>query len=105
LPLFEGFDNQLVVCGHTHMQFDRRIGRCRVVNAGSVGMHYGTTSACWLLLGPDVQLRQTRYDRDRAAAIIRAASYPQAEEFAAREVLNPMSEAEALTLFARVELQ
>jgi predicted phosphodiesterase len=105
LPLFHSLDNQLVVCGHTHMQFDRGIGRCRVVNAGSVGMPYGTTSACWLLLGPDVQLRQTAYDRDRAAAIIRASTYPQAEEFAAREVLNPMSEAEALTLFARVELQ
>ena len=104
-PLFHNVDNELVVCGHTHMQFDRSVGRCRVVNAGSVGMPYGSNSACWLLLGPDVQLRQTTYDRARAAAIIRASTYPQAEEFAAREVLDPMSEEEALTLFARVELQ
>ena len=29
----------VVVCGHTHMQFDRHVDRIRVVNAGSVGMH------------------------------------------------------------------
>ena len=27
LPMFEGIDAPLVVCGHTHMQFDRTIGR------------------------------------------------------------------------------
>src|SRR5690554_3276639 len=41
LRLFEGVGADLVVCGHTHMQFDRQIGRTRVVNAGSVGMPYG----------------------------------------------------------------
>jgi predicted phosphodiesterase len=30
----------LVVCGHTHMQFDRAIGGVCVVNAGSVGMPF-----------------------------------------------------------------
>ena len=47
----------LVVCGHTHMQFDRTVGTSRVVNAGSVGMPFGEPGAYWLLLGPDVQLR------------------------------------------------
>jgi len=32
----------VVVCGHTHMQLDRRVGGVRVVNAGSVGMPFGT---------------------------------------------------------------
>jgi diadenosine tetraphosphatase ApaH/serine/threonine PP2A family protein phosphatase len=41
LPLFEGLEGSVVVCGHTHMQFDRMIGRTRVVNAGSVGMPFG----------------------------------------------------------------
>ena len=41
LPTFEGVDARLVVCGHTHMQFLRVIGRSRVVNAGSVGMVFG----------------------------------------------------------------
>ena len=46
----------VVVCGHTHMQFDRMIGRTRVVNAGSVGEPYGEPGAYWLLLGPDVHV-------------------------------------------------
>src|SRR3954470_13967966 len=36
-PLFDPIDAPLAVCGHTHMQFDRTVGRTRVVNAGSVG--------------------------------------------------------------------
>lgn len=53
-PVFHGLDVSLVVCGHTHMQFDRMIGKIRVVNAGSVGMPFGKSGADWLLLGPAV---------------------------------------------------
>jgi putative phosphoesterase len=105
LPVFAGLDVPVVVCGHTHMQFDRRIGRVRVVNAGSVGMPFGEPGAYWLLLGPDVQLRHTPYDLARAAESIRATSYPQAEEFAARDVLQPRSESEVFEAFAKVELR
>lgn len=103
LPLFAGLEG-VVVCGHTHMQFDRSIGGCRVINAGSVGMPYGTTAACWLLLGPRIELRQTPYDLGQAAERIRRSAYPLAAEFAEREVKNPMSEADALDLFSRVAL-
>jgi predicted phosphodiesterase len=48
LPIFEGLNARVVVCGHTHMQFDRTIGKTRVVNAGSVGMPFGEPGACWL---------------------------------------------------------
>src|SRR5437867_7332822 len=41
LQIFDGLDVPIVVCGHTHMQFDRTIGKVRVLNAGSVGMPYG----------------------------------------------------------------
>jgi diadenosine tetraphosphatase ApaH/serine/threonine PP2A family protein phosphatase len=40
----EGFadvEEQTVVCGHTHMPFDRLAGGRRVINPGSVGMPYG----------------------------------------------------------------
>ncbi|MDE3136791.1 MAG: metallophosphoesterase family protein, partial [Acidobacteriota bacterium] len=57
LPIFGEADAPLVVCGHTHMQFDRKIGSTQVVNAGSVGMPFGKPGAYWLLLGPEVQLR------------------------------------------------
>jgi putative phosphoesterase len=105
LPAFAGLDVRLVVCGHTHMQYDRMIGGIRVVNAGSVGMPYGQPGADWLLIGPDVRFRHTRYDLAKAAARIRATKYPQAEVFAATNVLQPPSEAEALEAFTRVELR
>jgi predicted phosphodiesterase len=105
MPLFEPLEVAMVVCGHTHMQFDRMIGRTRVVNAGSVGMPFGEPGAHWLLLGPDVQLRHTPYDLAKAAERIRATSYPQAEDFVARNVLQPPSEKEMLQAFSKAELK
>ena len=67
LPIFARLNADIVVLGHTHMQFDRMVGTVRVVNAGSVGMSFGEPGADWLLLGPDVQLRHTRYDLAKAA--------------------------------------
>ncbi len=101
-PVFDGLGADIVVCGHTHMQFDRMIGATRVVNAGSVGMPFGRTGADWLLLGPDVGLRHTSYDLDAAAARVRGTAYPQAEEFAATSILNPPSESQILDLFTRI---
>jgi putative phosphoesterase len=103
LPIFEGLDVSLVVCGHTHMQFDRKIGNTRVVNAGSVGMPFGEPGADWLLLQPDVHFRHTFYDLEKAAERIRKAKYPQAKEFAANYVLQPPSKERMLEAYARAE--
>ena len=89
----------VVVCGHTHMQFDRMIGKTRVINAGSVGMPFGDPGAYWLLLGPDVQLRHTLYNLTNAAERIRGTNFPQADEFAASYVLQPPTEKEMLEGF------
>ena len=105
LPIFEGLDVSVVVCGHTHMQFDRMVGKIRVVNAGSVGMPFGEPGACWLLLGPGIELRRTVYDLTKAAERVRNSSYPQAQQFAAREILQPQSEQEMLELFSKAELK
>lgn len=105
LPVFEGLRASVIVCGHTHMQFDRTIGRARVVNAGSVGMRFGEPGADWLLLGPGVQLRHTSYNLTEAAERIRSTEYPQAQDFASRYVLQPPSEEEMLEVFARAELR
>lgn len=102
-PAFDGLDVAAVVCGHTHMQFDRTVGRVRVMNAGSVGMPFGDPGAYWLLLGPGVQHRQTSYDLARAAQRVRATEYPQAQEFATHNVLEPPTEARMLELFARAQ--
>jgi putative phosphoesterase len=104
LPVFEGVNASVVVCGHTHMPFDRMIGQIRVLNAGSVGMPYGEPGAYWLLLGPNVEFRHTLYDLTKAAQRIRDTNYPHAEDFAARNVLQPPSEREALEAFTKIEL-
>jgi putative phosphoesterase len=105
LPVFEGVDAGVVVCGHTHMQFDRMVSRIRVVNAGSVGMPFQEPGAYWLLLGPRIQLRRTDYDLDRAADRIRNTKSPRADDFASQNVLKPPSEQQTLEAYAPAELK
>jgi len=58
--LFTDVDADVVVCGHTHMQFDRTIAGKRVVNSGSVGMPYEEEpGAYWTL---DLEHRRTPYE-------------------------------------------
>lgn len=99
LPVFEGVDAAVVVCGHIHMQFDRKIGSLRVSNAGSAGMPFGDPGADWRLLGPGVDFRHTRYDLAAAAERIRGTNYPGASDFAERHVLRPPREEEMLQVF------
>ena len=103
--VFPGVHASVVVCGHTHVQFDRMVGHHRVINAGSVGMPFPSPSgAYWLLLGADVQLRRTDYDFATAAEAIRATAYPQREALAVRYVLSPPAEEETLQMYAGAEL-
>ena len=104
IPVFEGLDAAVVVCGHTHMPFDRMVGRVRVVNAGSVGMPFGRTGADWLLIGPDVQPRHTSYDLERAAERVRATHDPQAAQFA-HGILAPPSEEAMLGAFTNASFR
>ena len=78
-PCFSGVLADLVVCGHTHVQFDREIAGLRVVNAGSVGMAYeDAPGAYWLLLGPGVEFRRTAFEP-------RESDYPDEWPSATRE--------------------
>lgn len=97
----EGVEADVVVCGHTHMQFDRVLDGVRVVNCGSVGMPFGRTGAFWAVLGPDVRLRRTEYDREAAAARIRRESRLEiAGAFADGNVLTVPGEEDAFAYFA-----
>jgi putative phosphoesterase len=79
--LLEGVDERVVVCGHTHLQFDRAVDGIRVVNAGSVGAPYeAEPAAYWALLGAGVELRRTEYDVEAAVAAIAATGHPRAPE-------------------------
>jgi len=92
-----GVEADVVVCGHTHMQEDRRVGSLRWVNAGSVGLPYeGEIKAFWTLLGPDVEPRKTAFDAEAAIRAFEAAgredALPYAENFRAAPTRREASE-------------
>lgn len=101
--IFSRTDASLVICGHTHMPFDLTIGTTRVVNAGSVGMPFGNTGADWLLLDKGIKFKHTAYDLEAAAERIRISDYPYAKEFAANNVLQSLSEEQALNMLSQIE--
>jgi predicted phosphodiesterase len=100
-PVVERPGVDVVVCGHTHMAFDRRVGSTRVVNAGSVGMPFGDTAAGWATLdGDGVRLRRTAYDLEDAGRRIRATGYPLPVDLA-----NPPTADAMLATFEASALQ
>ncbi len=96
-----GSDADVIVCGHTHMQFDRMVDGVRIVNPGSVGMPYGEPGAYWALFGPEVNFRRTDYDRESAAARIGKSSWPDAAGFARDNVVSVPGVAAAMEFFAK----
>ena len=100
--MLEGVEADVVVCGHTHMQFDRRVDRWRVVNAGSVGLPYGASGAHWLLLGPDVEHRRTAYDTDAFADRVKTLDWSIAEQVAEENIRTVPTEEEALGFFEKL---
>jgi predicted phosphodiesterase len=92
--ILAGVEVDVVVCGHTHMQFERVVGGKRVVNAGSVGLPYGATGAHWVDLGPDIRHRRVPYD----PAPLRSSEWPRAAEIIS-VIESPPSEEEAIAEF------
>ena len=98
--MLQGVQQRVIVCGHTHMQFEREIGGTRMINAGSVGMPYeGKPGAYWLWLGPEVHFHHTAYHVEQAAEIVRRSGMPGADEFARENILHPPSASEATAIF------
>jgi putative phosphoesterase len=80
--LMAGIDEEVLVTGHTHMQFDRMISRWRSINPGSVGLPFHTGdpgSAYWALLGTTVSLQRTPYPVADAVARLGTAGDPAAD--------------------------
>jgi putative phosphoesterase len=99
-PILSDVTEPIVVCGHTHIQFDRTFERWRVLNAGSVGMPYELpTGARWLRIGPAIEHRTTGYDIDKAAETIGASGYPDVEEWIDSYLRNPTPASEASAFF------
>ena len=84
-----GAQVDVLICGHTHVPMDRRIGNLRVVNAGSVGLPFdGDPRACYALISDSgvngkraiqVELRRVPYDIEKAVEQFYAANHPAAE--------------------------
>jgi diadenosine tetraphosphatase ApaH/serine/threonine PP2A family protein phosphatase len=103
-PMLDGVLEKTIVGGHTHVQFDRRVGDRRLVNAGSIGLPYEGESgiACWALLGPEVGLRRARYDVQRAVDALADSGYPDADGAVRGFLLEPSSAEEATAHFEAV---
>ena len=105
--LMAGVDADLVVCGHTHMQFDRTIDGLRIVNPGSVGMPYGRPGAYWAMviasLQTEVEMKRTAYDLEAAARQIKSKDWAAADEFARENVLKPPSVEQAMAFIRSIE--
>ena len=90
LEALEGVREATVVCGHTHMQFERTLHDKRIVNAGSVGLPYQRPAgAYWLLLGPDVEHRRTDYDIGKTIKMMRRTDCPHLEDYFTSTIADP----------------
>jgi diadenosine tetraphosphatase ApaH/serine/threonine PP2A family protein phosphatase len=91
----------IVVCGHTHVQYDRQVpGGPRLVNAGSVGLPYeGEPGAFWALLGADVELRRTAYDVDAGLEALASSGFPDAADVFEESVRGTASAESATAYF------
>jgi putative phosphoesterase len=98
-----GVTEELVVCGHTHVQFELRVGTARIVNAGSVGMPYeGRQGAFWALVDTtEIEHRHTPYAIEAAVAAIRASGYPEADDLCST-LLEPEDPDEASAYFESI---
>lgn len=92
----------IIVCGHTHVQFDHDIGDIRLVNAGSVGMPYeDVPGAYWTLFDTDITPRRTSYSVEEAVISINESGCPHAKEFFVDTLINSPGREDALEHFAQ----
>ena len=94
-------DADVVVCGHTHVQYDRRVGSTRLVNAGSVGMPYeGSGDARWALLDDGgLELLTTAYDTEAALQTLERPGFPLFGEWLVESLRGEVSAEEATASF------
>ena len=81
-----GAGADVIVCGHTHLPYDKVVGGARFIKDGSAGKPKdGEPRACWALLDTasgSVEFRRVEYDVDRTAQAILASDLPP--EFASQ---------------------
>lgn len=105
--IFSGVEEDILVCGHTHIQFERSLNSLRILNAGSVGLPYADQpGAYWLLLSSEgYEFRRTIYDKEVAAQAILRSGYPYAQELIEENVLMVPTIAETTAHIERLATQ
>lgn len=90
----------IVVAGHTHVAFDRKVGAQRLINPGSVGLAYEGEPgvARWAALGPAVELRSSRFDVADACARLTASGMPDVDTWL-EPIRSPPTAEEATAAF------
>jgi putative phosphoesterase len=101
--VFTGLDADVVVHGHVHVRYDRKLRDVRIVNPGSVGLPYeGRAGAYWALLGPDVEHRHTEYDVGEMVARARALGFRNLDDHVRPSLLEPIDPDEATRHFEQL---
>ena len=102
--LFSGIEQEIVICGHTHIQFARQVGKLSILNAGSVGMPFADQAgAYWLLLSPEGhEFRRTEYDSQDAAQELNASGNSFVREFVKNYVLKTPTATERIEILESI---
>ncbi|MET1249947.1 metallophosphoesterase family protein [Sporolactobacillus sp. STCC-11] len=102
--LFAEVDQSVIVCGHTHIQFEMELEEVSIFNAGSIGMPFAKQpGAYWLLIDSDqIEFKRTTYDFEKAALEISAVHSPGAEEFINTNVLHVPNEEESMIFLEKL---
>lgn len=51
MQMIQDVTQPMIVCGHTHVQYDRAVDNKRILNPGSVGLPSQAKGACWAIIG------------------------------------------------------
>ena len=95
------FKDTIIICGHTHMQFDIIRKGVRIINAGSIGMPFGKSGAFWLLIKENITVMDTPYDLEDASQKVITSGYPEAHQFS-EMIIRPPSESDMLERFSQL---
>ena len=84
LATYAQCDNDVVVYGHIHRPYVRRLAEFTVANSGSVGSPFdGDPRASYLLLDDgSIEIVRVDYDVEREVALVLRSSYPDAPRIA-----------------------
>jgi predicted phosphodiesterase len=84
--MLAGSTASIVLCGHVHIQYRRRVGSQELVNPGSVGLPSdGDRRSAWAVLEDGrVSFRRAAYDVDAVIDELRQIGHPTAEQVGSR---------------------